>query len=565
MLFAELGRVWAELTATDGRYETEKIVLRGYECLAYKHAPATLRDVWLTSAAAFADRDYMVFRDERLTYAEALRSSERIGAWLQSIGVVQGDRVAIAMRNYPEWMLIYWACIACGVTVCGFNSWWSSTEMGAAYHEVRPMVTFVDAERLERLDKVRAANAEDVIVVVRGDVGSSPLAITWRDVLAHEGRPRLPSIVPDDDACIFYTSGTSGTPKGAVLSHRNCITNILNVLFIAEVQNAAMARANGTEAAAPSFQPVVLVTTPLFHVTANNCGVQVATVLGGTVVLMYKWDAETAIDLIEREQVTMMSGTPVMHREVVTHARFLTADLSSLAAFSGGGASLPPDILTRIESSSLSARVSSGYGMTEAAGVIASISGDFFVAKPTSCGRLLPSFEARCIDKAGHEAAAGQAGELLVRGASVIRGYFGEHDATASSISNGWLLTGDVVVIDSDGFVDIVDRKKDMILRGGENISCVEVESLLYSYAGVAECAVFAMPDERLGEVVGAAIYPRAEAIVTAETLRAYCAERIAAFKVPEKIWILENPIPRNASGKLLKRQLSAELLRNPC
>lgn len=427
------------------------------------------------------------------------------------------------------------------------------------------MVTFVDAERLERLDKVRAANAEDVIVVVRGDVGSSPLAITWRDVLAHEGRPRLPSIVPDDDACIFYTSGTSGTPKGAVLSHRNCITNILNVLFIAEVQNAAMARANGTEATAPSFQPVVLVTTPLFHVTANNCGVQVATVLGGTVVLMYKWDAETAIDLIEREQVTMMSGTPVMHREVVTHARFLTADLSSLAAFSGGGASLPPDILTRIESSSLSARVSSGYGMTEAAGVIASISGDFFVAKPTSCGRLLPSFEARCIDKAGHEAAAGQAGELLVRGASVIRGYFGEHDATASSISNGWLLTGDVVVIDSDGFVDIVDRKKDMILRGGENISCVEVESLLYSYAGVAECAVFAMPDERLGEVVGAAIYPRAEAIVTAETLRAYCAERIAAFKVPEKIWILENPIPRNASGKLLKRQLSAELLRNPC
>lgn len=563
MHFAELKQAWADLTATGGRYETERLVIRGNECLAFKNTPTTLRDIWLESALAFADRDCLIFGDERLTYEEARRSSESIGAWLQSRGITQGDRVVIAMRNYPEWMLIYWACIACGITVCGFNAWWSSAEMGQVYEETRPKVTFVDSERLTRLQEVRANDASDIVVVVRGGAETVSGTIPWSDVVANVGKPQLPSIAPDDDACIFYTSGTSGVPKGAILTHRNCVTNIMNVLFAAEVQGTAVTLATGV-AMPPPAPPVALVTTPLFHVTANNCCAQVATVLGGTVVLMYKWDASTAIELIEQERVTMMSGTPVMHREVVMHPRFSKADLSSLMAFSGGGASLPPNILARIEDSSLTARVSSGYGMTEASGVIASITGDFFIAKPTSCGRLLPAFEARCVDDDGHNVGPGEPGELLVRGASVIQGYFGNPDAASADILDGWLHTGDVVLIDDLGFIHIVDRKKDMILRGGENISCVEVEAVLYNHKDVAECAVFAVPDERLGEVVGAAVHAREGATLTAETIRAFCAERIAAFKIPERVWILDTPVPRNASGKLLKRQLSVELLEKP-
>lgn len=558
MHFDALDEVWSELTAPGARYETETMTISGVTCLAYKHAPASLREVWLASCGAFADRDYLVYDDERITYGEARKTCDSIGAWLRSKGLGRGDRVAIAMRNYPEWMLIYWACVACGITVCGFNAWWSAHEMRQAYAETRPKAIFVDRERLERLRQFGTGEPDGLVVTVRCPAVSDSMETAWSEIIVHPAEAAMLVISAEDDACIFYTSGTSGKPKGAVLSHRNCITNIYNVLFAAEVQTVAAARASG-RGPVSSGPPIVLVTTPLFHVTGNNCGAHVATALGGTIALMYKWDAGTAIDLIERERVTMMSGTPVMHREVVMHPRFTEADLSSLAAFSGGGASLPPDILSRIEASALTARVSSGYGMTETSGVITSITGDFFVAKPTSCGRLMPTFEARCLDDEGRDVPQGEPGELLLRGASVIGGYLGDSNGT----SDGWLHTGDVVRIDEDGFVHIVDRKKDMILRGGENISCVEVEAELYSLPEVAECAVFGVPDERLGEIVGAAIYPHDGASLSAQNVHLHCAGRIAAYKIPERIWILDAPIPRNASGKLLKRELSRSLLEN--
>ena len=559
MHFVELQTAWDELTAAGGRYETHRIDAGGIPRRAYKAAPLTLRDIWVDAAARFADRIYLVFGDERLTYGEAFRQSQCIAAWMQARGIGKGDRIAIAMRNYPEWMLVHWAGILAGVTVCGFNAWWSVSEMAAIDAVTRPKILFVDAERLERVRGYREPGDDAIIVGVRSaDAGTD--VVSWREVVQQRGTPLLPPLMPDDEACIFYTSGTSGTPKGAVLTHRGCVTNILNILFAAEVQGMATARATGKPLPATAA-PVALVTTPLFHVTANNCCAQIAAVLGGTIVLMYKWDAAEALALVEREAVTMISGTPVMHREIVLHSRFHEANLSSLAAFSGGGASLPPDILARIEGSSLAARASSGYGMTETSGAITSIAGDFFAAKPTSCGRILPAFEHRVVDEGGGDVSPGERGELWVRGASVIAGYLDASGSAVDPLPGGWLRTGDIVTIDTDGFVHIVDRKKDMILRGGENIACVEVEAAIYELGEVSECAVFGIPDARLGEIVGAAVYPHDGAALGPDAVAAHCVARIAAYKVPERIWILDKPIPRGASGKLLKRDLGQRLL----
>lgn len=476
---------------------------------------------------------------------------------MQAQGIGKGDRVAVAMRNYPEWMIVYWASVMAGATLCGFNAWWSAHEIAAAMRLTRPRILFLDDERLARVPRCQAGEGP-IIVGIRLRHPAADL-LAWNEVVEYSGTYSKPSLAGDDEACIFFTSGTAGAARAAVLTHRGCVTNLLNILFATEVQGLATARAINA-AIPPAIAPVALVTTPLFHVTANNCCAQVAAVLGGTVVLMYKWDAGAALDIIERERVTMISGTPVMHRELVLHPRFHKADLSSLEGVGGGGASLPPDILMRIERSSLTARASSGYGMTEASGVIASISGDFFAAKPTSCGPILPAFEYRVVDDDGDDVMPGERGELWVRGASVIAGYLDGAGARVEPLDGGWLQTGDIVVIDDEGFVHIVDRKKDMILRGGENIACVEVEAVIYEMDGVAECAVFAIPDSRLGEVVGAAIFMDNGFTTTPEAVAAHCAERLAAFKIPSDIWIVATRLPRNASGKILKRDVFAAL-----
>jgi long-chain acyl-CoA synthetase len=557
MWFADLQNAWDKLTAPGAQFEVVEVDARGIRCLGFKAAPASLRDLWIDAATRFADQPYLIFGDERLTYSEAFAQSQRIAAWMQDQGIGKSDRVVIAMRNYPEWMLIYWAGAMIGATICGFNAWWSASEMTTMFAVVRPKLAFVDAERLERAQRHGEVASVGAFVAVRTSaIGEK--TIPWSEVVAHPPLPTFPALKPDDEVCIFFTSGTSGASKGAVLTHRGCVTNILNILFAGQVQSNA---APATAADVPATAPVALVTTPLFHVTANNCCAQVATVLGGAIVLMYKWDAGIALDLIEREHVTIISGTPVMHREIVLHPGFPTANLASLTAFSGGGASLPPDILARIDGSRLAARASSGYGMTEASGVITSIAGDFFTAKPTSCGRVLPAFEYRVVDEEECDVAPGAQGELWLRGASVIPGYLDADGMAIEPLTDGWLRTGDVVTVDDDRFVHIADRKKDIILRGGENIACVEVESAIYELDQVAECAVFGIPDARLGEAVAAAIYPHQGAVVSAADVAAHCAARLSAYKVPGRVWILDKPIPRNASGKLMKRDLGRDLL----
>ncbi|MEM7410033.1 MAG: class I adenylate-forming enzyme family protein [Myxococcota bacterium] len=559
-MYAELREVWQELTGPGGPFEIGRVDVRGDALLAYANAPGSLRDLWL-AAGAHGDADYLVYEDERWTYADAQRDVRAIARWLVDAGVRPGDRVAIAMRNYPEWMLAYWATTAVGAVSVGMNAWWTGPEMVFGVEDATPKVLICDDERLERFLPERGVAPQCQIVSVRAKQALPEAVIPWSDLLAKPGELPSVEIDPDSDACIFYTSGTTGRPKGAQLTHRGCVNNLMSLGFWNTAAAMASQRAGKSErgGGAPTTLGA-LVVTPLFHVTANNCVAHSMTASGGKLVLMYKWEAGQALGIIEREKITNLSGVPTMARELITHPDFATTDTSTLKALGGGGAPLQPDLVGKIESKVETARPSTGYGMTETCGIITANSADFFVDKPASAGPAMPVFETKCIDADGNDLPPGEVGELCVKGAQVIRGYLNRPEATADTIQDGWLRTGDIARIDEDGFIFIVDRAKDMVLRGGENVYCAEVEATIFSYEGVAECAVFGVEDERLGEEVAAAVMVKPGAEIDVQALRAHCAERIAKYKVPRYIWLLDEALPRNASGKFLKRQLRDEL-----
>ncbi|MFT5578913.1 MAG: long-chain acyl-CoA synthetase [Paraglaciecola psychrophila] len=559
-MYNALQQVWTAMTAKDAPFEIAKINVRGQSLNSYRNAPPSVREVWL-STAQFAERDYLVYGDERWTYAQAHSEVAAIAAWLRKQGIAQGDRVAIAMRNYPEWMLCYWACLSQGIAVVGVNAWWIASELEYGLADSNPKLIICDQERLERFNEVRSNFPDMTVVGVR--LTSSDDSVIPFSELTRESAELPDAIIDgDEDACIFYTSGTTGKPKGAQLTHRGCVTNLMNLAFGGAVFSTASALANGLAPPNPEDAPIssALVTTPLFHVTANNCLAYGTTFLGGKLVHMYKWDAGEALRLIEKEGITTMSGVPTMSREVINHPDFAKYDTSTVLSMGGGGAQLPPDLVGKIDQSIATARPNTGFGMTETCGIITSFNGDFFVAHPDSAGPAMPSYEAKCIDTEGRDLGIDEVGELLVRGAAVIKGYLNREDATAESIVDGWLYTGDVARIDKNGFIFIVDRIKDMVLRGGENIYCAEVEAVVYSMDGIAECSVFGVDDERLGEEVGTAIVLKPGATQSAEQIRDFCLANSAKHKVPRYIWIQDQPLPTNASGKFLKRELRKTL-----
>ncbi len=562
-MYAELKNVFDTLTAPGQMFELGEAEVAGQTLKAWKNTPNSLRDVWALSAG-HADKDYLVYQDERWTYAEAHEQVARIARWLTANGVGQHDRVAIAMRNYPEWMLSYWAITSIGAVAVGMNAWWVAEEMKYGLADSTPKALICDRERLERFAEVRDEFPDMLVAAVRVDEVPN-WARPWSEVLATEASLPEVEIHADDDACIFYTSGTTGFPKGAQLTHRGCCNNLMSLMFINMAQAMAAAAAKGEEGANPldgGAPPIAaIVATPLFHVTANNCLAQTVTIAGGKLVHMYKWDAGEALRIIEEEKITTFTGVPVMSRELISHPDFEHRDTSSLQAMGGGGAAVQPDLVEKIDKTGKGARPSQGYGMTEVCGIISASAGDYFVDKPNSAGIVMPVYDVKVIDKEGNALPLGEAGEVCVRGAQVIKGYLNRPDATAETIVDGWLHTGDIGYLDENNFVYLVDRAKDMVLRGGENVYCSEVETALYKNEAVAECAVFAVPDERLGEEVGAAIFPAQDSNLSAEQLREFCKTHLAAFKIPRYIWVLDTPLPRNASGKFVKKELQEALL----
>ena len=560
----------AELDAPGSPFATTTEIVRGVPLKVFAACPPNMRVLW-EGSAAHGDKDYLVYEDERYTFAEVHAQVRKLAAHLVAHGVHPGSRVAIAMRNYAEWVVAYWAAISAGAAVVGMNAWWTAPEMEYALNDSEPAVLIADDERLERLNHMPAQRTMHIISV-RTDRGAPGGVTKWADIMAEPDPGTLPdvSIDPDDDATIFYTSGTTGFPKGAQLTHRGSVHNIFNIIAMGAATAMAEAKAIAagdvpapTEAPAAPAQAVFMAPTPLFHVTACNCLLHPATVVGGRVVLTYKWDPGRALELIEREGVTNFSGVPTMSRELLMHPDWATRDTSTLAGMGGGGAALQPDLVGKIAGALKNGQPSTGYGMTETCGIITANSSRWFVAKPASCGPLVPTLEGKLVDEDGNDLPPGPdtRGVLCVRGAIVIKGYLNRPEATHDSIQDGWLNTGDVAMIDDDGFVFIVDRAKDMVLRGGENVYCSEVETAIYHHDAIAEACVFGIPDDRLGEEVAAVIVLREGHSLSQDELAEFLSASLAKHKIPAKVWFRDEPIPRNANGKFLKRELRKELV----
>ena len=546
--------VVAQLTGPGGTFEIRTVPVHGVPLRVFATAPDSLRDLWLMGAAR-GDVPYLIHEDEVITFGRAHEMVRSLAAWLTENGVKQGDRVAIGMRNYPEWAISYWAIQCIGAISVSLNAWWIADELKYALSDSGTSVVIVDGERLDRLgdDLLREVGVR-LAVVVRGD--ARPGVSTWEEV-TRDVSAELPAvdIHPDDDATILYTSGTTGFPKGAVGSNRNHVTNVWNGLFRA-AQNAALADPNAPKPTVRR-QPKALWTFPFFHI-AGVTGVSVAPATGGALVTQYKWDAGEALRLIETHKVTQVSGVPAVIRSLLEHPDYDKHDLSSLSTISQGGSPVPPDSIARIQSD-FSGKVSptNGYGLTETTSAVVGNAGKAYFGKKDSVGQPMIGTDIRIVDEDGNDLPLGTVGEVWIQSPMNVRGYWNKPEATEKSFTDGWFHTGDAGYVDEDGFLFVVDRIKDMVIRGGENVYCAEVEAAVFEHDAVADCAVFGVPHPTLMEEVALIVVPKVgHDESSTESLLAHLKTRLAAFKVPAHVFWTNEPLPRNATGKVLKKDL---------
>jgi acyl-CoA synthetase (AMP-forming)/AMP-acid ligase II len=555
----------ATLTAPGQMFEVGEQVIGGIPTRFWKLAPPSLRAV-LELSRGHGDQTFLVYEDERTTFEDHFRGAAHLSRRLRDdYGVINGDRVAIAMRNYPEWVFAFWAAAAAGAVVVPLNAWWTGEELAYGLSDSGATVLFADAEREERLaPHWGELPGLQTVIVARGQGDVAKGHERFEDVVGEVPvDASLPDVElqPEDDATIFYTSGTTGRPKGALGTHRNICTNLMSLFFVA--MRGSLQAKGGAGGMMPSSgrQNSSLLSVPFFHATGCHSVLVANTAAGGKLVIMYKWDPERALELIEREQVTNFGGVPAMVWQVLDSPDFAKRDTSSVQAIGYGGAPAPPELLRRIKEHFPSGSPSNGYGLTETSSVSTMNAGDDYFRKPDSVGPPVPVVDVKVVDEKGNEASPGDVGELWIKGPNVVKGYWNKPDATAATFTDGWLHSGDVARIDDEGFVYIVDRAKDMLIRGGENVYCVEVEAALYEHPDVADAAVIGIPHQVLGEEVGAVVQLRPGATVGDDELKAHVGDRLAAFKVPVRFWFRDDALPRNPAGKVLKRELREELL----
>ncbi len=548
----------ALLIAPGAPFELDEAVIGGVPTKVWKNALPTLADLVLTGRS-HADRTFIVYEDERVSFEAWYRAVAALAHHLTALGVVKGDRVALAMRNLPEWPVAFFAATAIGAICVPLNAWWTGAELTYGIADSGAKVLVCDDERLVRIMPHRADMPALAHVIV-SRAGEAPAGTErLEDVI---GRPNawadlpdaaLPAvdIVPDDEATIFYTSGTTGNPKGALGTHRNLLTNILSSAY-----GSARTFLRRGEALPDPVPKTMLTVIPLFHVTACSAMLMGVVAGGHKLVFMYRWDPVKAFGLIERERVNLTGGVPTIAWQLIEHPARAEYDLSSLESIAYGGAPSAPELVRRIREE-FGALPGNGWGMTETSATVTGIAAEDYLARPDSCGPAVPPAELRIMDPDGAEALpAGEVGELWARGPMIVKGYWNKPEATAATFIDGWVRTGDLARLDADGFCYIVDRAKDMLIRGGENIYSSEVENVLYDFPGVTDVAVIGIPHRTLGEEPAAVVHLAPGAKASEAELQAWVRERLAAFKVPVKIVFLHETLPRNANGKILKKDL---------
>lgn len=549
----------ALVTAPGARFATETITIDGVEVTTFSNAPRSLREVFDASRSR-GDATFLVYEDERWSFSEVMRHVDALAHLLvHDLGVRPGDRVAIGMRNYPEWIISFAAITSIGAISVSLNAWWTEEELAYALDDSGASVLLADPERAERA-AASCTRLGIATLVARSD-GPLPAGARPWDLPLGEAMPDV-DVAPDDDATILYTSGTTGHPKGAVSTHRAVVQAGLGFSCRAAIDGARKASAaqEKGETLPPPITPVFILIVPLFHVTGCVPVMLGCFAAGLKLVMMYRWDPERALELIERERVTNFVGVPTQSWDLLESPSFASRDTSSLVSVGGGGAPAPPELVKRVENSFSKGRPSIGYGMTETNAYGPGNNGDDYVRKPTSSGRATPIMQVEVRDDDLRPVPTGQLGEIWFKGPNLIRGYWGKPEATAETIVDGWLRSGDIGRLDDEGFIYVVDRAKDMVLRAGENVYCAEVEAAIYTHPAVYEAAVFGVPHERLGEEVAAVVCVRRGMGLTVDELQAHLAPHLAPFKVPSRVRIVDEQLPRNASGKILKRQLRDEM-----
>lgn len=550
-----LGPVLAELTAPGGEFAMVPATIDGIPMRVHARPPHTLRELYLATPAP-DDRVFTVYSRERRTYGEHRRLVAGLAAWLREAhGLRRGDRVAIAMRNLPEWSVAFWAAMVAGLVVVPLNAWWTGDQLAGAIEHAGARVVVADPERVAALGD-RAGLPP--VVRVRGEGPTPPGVVDWEDVVRpHDVLPEV-EVTPDDTATLIYTSGTTGRPKGVVSSHRNHVTNALNVACVGRAAALAAAR-RGEPVTAPA-RPGTLLAYPLFHIAGLN-GLYGAVLAGATLALLHHWDPDEALRLIATEQLTNASGVPSVLRDVVELAVEHPRETASLARIAMGGAPIPPSLVRRV-ATELSGRASAanGYGATETTSAVCVNTGADYAAHPDSVGRPVPGAELRIVNPdTGVEVPDGTVGELCFRGPQIMRGYWQDPEATAAVLRDGWLHTGDLGLRRA-GWVHVLDRAKDVVVRGGENVFCGEVEAALLAQPGVLEAAVVGIPHPRLGEDVAAVLVATPGTAPDTDALRSALRATLPAFAVPSTLVWRGDPLPRTATGKILKSTLRQEL-----
>lgn len=553
---AKLDESAAQLTSPTAQWEVIEKQFNGINYLAYKNAPDSLREL-IDAGRVHGDKEFLIYKDERITFNEFFKRADAL-AWqmVNVLGLTPGDRVAIAMRNYPEWMISFAAAALAGAVAVPLNSWGQKAELEYGLTDSGAKIAIFDQQRFNYIaGDLNKLNIKAIIVRPEKNISQNN-CYEFNAFIAEAGNNKLPPIEtsPEDTAVIMYTSGTTGNPKGAVSNHHNICQSVYNFEFAATC--AAMSDlAPIMKMLERGYEPKVLLSVPLFHVSGCHSVFLLSLRAGRPIVIMYKWDKITALELTEKERITMISAVPTMLMDMLEAPEWNNYDTSSMFGFGAGGSAQPPRLPSLIYQKLPDSFPGTGYGLTESNATGFSITGAAYAYKPNSAGVPAPIVKVRIVDENGNETAPGKPGEIHYKTPTNVQGYWNKPEATAETFVDGWLITGDVGYLDNEGFLFITDRIKDMVIRGGENIYSVEIEGAILTHEGIQEAAAFGLPDEKLGEELAVAVVLKNGITLSAEDIQAHIASQLAKFKVPSYVFF-EDVLPRNATLKIMKKLL---------
>ena len=546
----DITRVTDAVTADGQMFALKTVTRRGVDMPAFVNAPPSLAHYFAHFCNQNKEALFLVDGDQRLTFGEVYTAAGKVADGLATRhGVKKGDRVGIAARNSAQWAIAYMGTIMAGGCATLLNGWWTGEELAYGIDLCECSLVLADAPRAARLDGIE--HGASIVVFDHDEAGLAPITGDG-DTAAR----MLGELGPDDLATILYTSGSTGNPKGAYSDHLGVVSGTMNYIC----QTAMILQLLTERGEAPTVQPSALVSVPLFHVTGEIPVFLQSIAIGRKLVLMPKWDAGEALRLLDEEKVTYFVGVPLMSYEMATHPDRDQFDLSQCKSFAAGGAPRPVEHVNKIKESFPNGFPLLGYGLTETNAIGAGNLNENYLAKPGSTGMASrPLVDMAILDDAGKALPQGEVGEISIRSTANFLGYWKDEEATTAAYTDdAYFRTGDLGYLDPEGYLYIVDRKKDIIIRGGENIACIEVEDAIYAHPAVAECSVFGLPDERMGEVPAAVYLTQPGESLSPDDLRSYLAEHIAHFKIPEKLWQAEEQLPRLGTQKVDKRAVKA-------